>query len=127
MLLGRSNFGRIALQRLRQHHAVGGMSTDVQATHHLILSRTSPVIGISFDAESLNGGRKSALADDGLPGARGSFDNACHEVPSVQCTETVTSGAMVNSARHNSASLSCCFHSNKMVGRDRLELSTKGL
>jgi len=63
------------------------------ATNHVVFGAPSPIFGITLQSKSLDGGRKTGLADNSFPSTRGRLDDGWHVIGEVMapshCTEIV--------------------------------------
>ena len=56
------------VEQMRERDPVRADTVDVYTVPHFIFSTSCPVLGITFGAKGLDGGRPAALTDDRLPG-----------------------------------------------------------
>ena len=56
------------VEQMREREPVRADTVDAYTVPHFIFSTSCPVLGITFGAKGLDGGRPAALADDRLPG-----------------------------------------------------------
>ena len=55
-------------EQMREQDPVRAGTVDVYAAPHFIFSTSCPVLGITFGAKGLDGGRPAALTGNRLPG-----------------------------------------------------------